>query len=83
MAQMEVYDVLKNRYLKGNKDYVPLLIISDNIIEGIKKEKYCGSYDVSVLECDCRRLCVLGLLQKKKRGNSTVYRLNGKTLEDA
>ena len=82
MAQMEVYDILKSSWLEGKKDGLTSLQISDKIIEGIKVNKYCGSFDVTHLSKDCNRLSILGLIKKKVNASGITYRLNERCLDN-
>lgn len=69
MGQIEVYEYLKNKRLKGDDDYYSV----DEIRKGLKEQEYNGSNSYRNVSASCIQLEAHGYLDVKMTGKTRAW----------
>lgn len=82
MAQMEVYELLKNKRLSGIDAYFSIAKICKMLLELKMRDLIVGSYDNRCISRDVNNLHRIGILEKRKIDGVECFRIRLKVLEE-
>lgn len=83
MAQMEVYELLKNKRLSNNDSYFSIAQICRMLLELKIMDKIVGSYDNRCISRDVNNLHRIGILEKRKLNSVDCFRIRLKVLDES